>query len=530
MSENTHNPAVKIFGDRLYTGQASLEHLVEFLLVCASPKRLSDDDEKNRFDSPLPRFDLLGSSFRYSYAPRARLDLKLFSLLSASKLSTRVRGHLDHLADLRKDLARKLEISASLTSDEVLDSLRDLFLGFQGTGKARTWCAQTHFPICASLLAGETIWNESKGGDYLDWSTILHKKSTYFSVSKRNFLARGGELIYYQICDALGSMESIRAELKREVTLYEGEDDPQYLHHVLDKGLEVLLSHRQLDVLASFIERNDDNETADTMDKTPSGDRRFVETTPLNGLGAKQGYLLAIEMARVLSLALDPIEKITLLETLLCLHIMRHLCSLSAEQIRKACVDIKLSSAWMGYSLVISPEECPSHRLSQLSHLSFKYTQQLFHEAIHSIHIPDDLHDENKRKNFYQESDTKHGFAVFRKIGKSMGMIIPRTGGSERMVLTESLLRALVLVLVRPGGDLTYDTFKSEAAAHFGLVFDRDGIRRTMTEIGYPCDDPGHDVDAWVLSTLENAGMLVPLSDSCSLVRNPVSTLAGDDT
>lgn len=530
MGKNTNNPAVEIFGDRLYTGQSSLEFLAEFLLVCNSLKRTDaagQEDSGTEFDTTLPPLELLGDNFCFSYAPCARLELKLFSLLSASKLSSRASAHIEHLADLRKELAERLEITTSHKENEVLDALRDLFLGFQGTGRARTWCAQTYFPICGNLLAGETIWNESKAKTGLDWFTIMNQKNNYFSTGKHNFLARGGELLYYQICDALNRQRSEIDILQHEVILYPGEDDHEYLHTVLNAGLKDILSLGQLNALASFIERKDNNDTAREMDYI-RGERRFVETKPLNGRGRILGYLLAVEMARALSLQLDPIEKINLLETLFCLHIIRHLCYLSAEQMKKGPKLLEIASGLLGYGLVMSPEECHSRRLSQLSHLSFKYTQQLLHTAVHAKQIPADLDDE-EQKNFYKEADKSHGFAVFRKIGKSMGMIIPRTGGNERMVLTESLLRSLVLVLVRPGSDLTYDTFKTEVAAHFGLVFDREGIRRTMTEIGYPCDDQGHDVDAWVLNTLENAGMLVPLSDSCSLVRNPVAAKAGGD-
>lgn len=532
MKQERQNPAVELFGDRIYAGQSSLEYLAEFLLVCGSPKRINDERHKTEgqeFITPLPPFDILGDSFYYRYAPRARLDFKLFSLLSASKLSSRVNAHIEHLVELRKELAAKLEINASRgTKDEVLDALRDLFLGFRGTGRARTWCAQTHFPICRSLLAGETIWNESKGKGELDWSTIIDKKTTYFSTSKHLFLARGGELLYYQLCDALSRPESDLAALLDTIDCSDEERKPESLHKALNAGLDVLLTHKQLDTLASFIEQGDDNETAEAMDFNTTGERRFVDTSPLHGLGSMQGYLLAIEMARALALQLDPIEKVNLLETLLCLHIIRHLCSLSAEQMRKKHGAIKLADCRLGYGLIMSPEECPSRRLSQLSHLSFKYTQQLLHDAVHSIQPPEDL-DETDQKKFYKEADKSYAFAVFRKIGKSMGMVIPRTGGNERMVLTESLLRTLVLVLVKPERDLTYDTFKAQVAAHFGLVFDREGIRRTMAEIGFPCDDPGHDIDEWVLNTLENAGMLVPLSDSCSLVRNPVAALMGDN-
>jgi len=83
------NPAVQLFGRRFFADQTVTELLVELLLVAVSEKRVG----KDTFKSTLPSVDLLCDwpadeknpkiSSTLKYAPKARLNLKLFSFLGA---------------------------------------------------------------------------------------------------------------------------------------------------------------------------------------------------------------------------------------------------------------------------------------------------------------------------------------------------------------------------------------------------------------------------------------------------------------
>ncbi len=60
-----------------------------------------------------------------------------------------------------------------------------------------------------------------------------------------------------------------------------------------------------------------------------------------------------------------------------------------------------------------------------------------------------------KETSKFNEAD-KHGFQIFRKIAKELGLVIPRTGsGGQRFVLPPQLLRFLVAALVEPGEQST---------------------------------------------------------------------------
>lgn len=535
------NPAVRLFGNRIYADQTSLEFLHEFLLIASAPKTWHEDSDT--FKSCLPRYtaldECLEDGARLRYAPRARLDLKLFSFLGASRLSSRDPAHLEHLDELRDDLAKKIVTEGDITVSDVLDSLRDLFLGLQGAGNGRTWCAQTFLPLSRRCLAGETIWNQSKTHNNLTWYDSLTSLSTYWSTNRHRFLARGGEVFYLQLCLALSRSKGEVTDLIREAKLEFSteEADPAQLHFKLEEGLTRLLdSSLQLDELAAFIENNDENESAYKTDlERHFGIERphFVSTEAYPEACPKEswkiGYVFAVELSRILTLKLDTLECIARLEMLFDLHILRHLTYLSAQRIKNEKLPLSLASNWLGYSFVTSPENCTIPRLRKLSEVSFRHTEQMIYTAVHS-YLPEDDDERKKfnesskyRNDYFKEADKSHGFAVFRKIGKSMGFIVPRKGSGERLVLTENILRTLVLTLVPAEHDITYDQFKKEVYQHFGIAFDRDSIRLAMKETGNASDDPNYNIDAWVSTLLEQAAMLIPLSDSCSLVHNPVS-------
>jgi hypothetical protein len=93
-AEGDANPAIQLFGRRLFTDQTIPEYLVEFLLVCHSPKKIGATAPE--FLSLLPPWDALQDwkHEKLDYMPVARLALKLFSFLGASKLETRHSSHM----------------------------------------------------------------------------------------------------------------------------------------------------------------------------------------------------------------------------------------------------------------------------------------------------------------------------------------------------------------------------------------------------------------------------------------------------
>ena len=98
---------------------------------------------------------------------------------------------------------------------------------FSGCRVNRTWCAQTFYPVSSSLLTRETIWNETVARRYSvqTWENSIYDFGTYYSTSKRDFLARGGEVLYLQLCNALSTPQEDMDEFLQNIGFYFDEDE-----------------------------------------------------------------------------------------------------------------------------------------------------------------------------------------------------------------------------------------------------------------------------------------------------------------
>ncbi|MBT7790665.1 MAG: hypothetical protein HN757_17510 [Calditrichaeota bacterium] len=272
------NPAIQLFGNRLFMDQTVSELLVEFFLVALSPKRIGNQTE---FKTALPEFSTLSNweEDEIAYAPMARLNLKLFSFLGASRIESRHTIHRNHYRELRNLMAKKIRTSSDNDKDEIIHSIEDLFVGFQGAGRGRTWCAQSFLPVSENFLTGETIWSEKSARKLTDenWLDVF----TYFKMNQHAFLARGGELIYLQLCNALTvPQEDISHWCKtHKVGFTDDEQNPLWLHQELGSEFDRYTKQgpNTLNKLAEFVDTSLDRETSFNTDQ--SGDiRRFVTT------------------------------------------------------------------------------------------------------------------------------------------------------------------------------------------------------------------------------------------------------------
>ncbi len=517
------NPAFQIFGNRFFSGQTHSELLVEFLLLAFSPKRIGSTPE---FHSCLPNFSDLNvwSYDKLEYSPKARLNLKLFSLLGASKLDSRHKTHRNHHQDLIKELKERIDMEGSGDRDAVIRTLENLFLGFQGTGSGRTWCAQNFIPISNSFLAGETIWNESqaKKHDPQHWDNVTTSLTTFLTMNKHRFLARGGEVLYLQICNALRQPKDKIKEwvATTDLGFSREELDPKKLHENLDKELSRMMEQcpSALTEIAEFIDEGLDSDTSEKTDG-PKHDRRFVNAGWCRIESWKEGYIFAVEIYRLLKAGLDIVDRIHLLEIACAVQVIRSLVSQSFRILELECAEDK-----PGYRLAVSSPIDDRPAIRRLSQLSVKKIEKLIYQALRSEHVDLPEGDEEKIK-LLNQADKSYGGKLFISLSKRIGFMIPRLGVGARFVLNEQLLRFLVITTIPLGGRLTFDTFKQILENRHGLVFDADGIDRasewlTGTGLYLPAD-----TDNWLQDMLEAAGFLIQLSDSCALVSNPADVI-----
>lgn len=517
------NPAIQLFGNRLFMDQTVSELLVEFLLVAFSLKRI---DLVGEFNTTLPTHSTLTEwdGTKLEYAPHARLNLKLFSFLGASRLDSRHQTHRSQHEELLKRFKAHINISGGGEKEDVVRTIENLFLGFQGAGSGRTWCAQSFLPISDNLLACESVWKESKAkkSQIGDWSDLVQEKPSLFDMKQHLFLARGGELLYLQLCNALRQpQESIQEWCENNALgLSNNEKNPIWLHEELENSLGQLMSNcpNTLSKIASFIDTTLDPVTPEKTDGSKE-DRRFVSAGWCNADSWQEGYLFAVEILRLLQTNLDVVERIYLLENVCAMQVLRTL----AMQSARATVTDEVTS-WPGYRLAVSAPEDDRPPIRRLSQSSVKAVEKMIFQALRSPYVvlPEE---DNEREKALKDPDRRYGGKLFIGLSKRIGFMVPKRGSGARFILNEQLLRLFVLTTVPIGGRLTFDTFKELLERRYGLVFDADGFDRASkwlsgTGIYLPAD-----TDGWLQEMLEAAGFLIHLSDSCALVYNSANRL-----
>jgi hypothetical protein len=523
--EEDFNPAIQLFGRRFFGDQTVAELLLELFLVATSKKVIGKDPVRD--DLLLPDLQQLGAwpqGAPLRYAPKARLNLKLFAFLGASKLDTRHDTHRQHYRDLIKSLTAPNRLAPSTTMDanEVLKTLEHLFLGFQSVGGQRTWCAQAFLPLSRNLIAAETLWNETQArrGNVQNWDDVTESFLRYFSFNKHRFLARGGELLYLQLCNALRQESDVVGAWLRdaEIGCSSEESDPKLLHGVLGNALGNVFDacHGTIDKLAEFIDSGVDVATAERTDCDDAGNPRLASCGWCPEESWREGTLFAIELLRLCQASIDPIERLELLEIACALQLLRSLCAQSARYaVRSSSGSVVVGP--LNYVWVVSDPEGRHIATKQISRRNINTIQRMIYDAVRHPSI---------KSNYpgldYKEADNRYGHKLFLTVAKRIGLIVPKRGSGARLVLNDKLLRCVVLATIRPGERITYDSFKKLLFAHYGFAIDDGTIGRSCAWSGTAqLTTLGGNADGWLIEMLDASGMLIRLSDSFSLVRNP---------
>lgn len=534
------NPAVQLFGRRFFGDQTVPELLVELLLVASSGKRIGETLLPP--GQVFPGIDLLRAwpqRAYLEYAAKARLNLKLFAFLGASKLETRHASHREHYERLHKALRDpdRLKVSAATDRVDVLRTLQNLFLGFQGVGGQRTWCAQAFIPFSRTVIAAETLWNETQArrDNVQEWDDVRDRILHFFSLGRHRFLARGGELLYLQLCNALRQdIKVIQAWCAQAgLSLSSDEYDPELLHAALQEGISSALEAcpETVGKLADFIDTGVESETAERTDKETDGKPRFTRCGWCPTESWPEGLLFGVELLRLCptNTTIDPIERLELMEIACAMQLLRSLCAQSARYAGWP-QERRHSAGPLSYVWVISDPEGQSQVVKQISRRCVNAIQRMIFEATRHPDILEVLNQQEREdlaygrqwRSPYKEADTRYGHKLFLTVAKRIGLIVPKRGAGARFVLNDRLLRFLVMSVIRPGERVTYETFKKLVFAHYGIAMDDERIGRACSWCGTGrLTTLGGNSDRWVEDMLDASGVLVRLSDSCSLVKNP---------
>lgn len=524
------NPGVQLFGRRFFVDQTVAELLLELLLVATSPKRVGDRDLSS--EQLFPDVELLRAwpnGKHLEYASRARLNLKLFAFLGASKLETRHETHRQQYRNLVNLLQSPMYLTGAEDGERLdfLQTIENLFLGFLGVGEERTWCAQSFLPVTRNLVAGESIWRETRAKRKKpdSWEEALR----FFSHSQQLFLSRGGEVLYLQICNALRQKgKTIKAWASSAELDLSPLTDPVVLREELETGFGRIFDRHADPVgkLATFIDSGIDPNTSNQTDIATDGGPYFSDCGWCPTESWPEGLLFAVELVHLCKAEIDPIERIELLEIACAMQVLRSLCAQSARHSNGHGSTEK----WPGFYWVLSDPEGKHDVLKRLSRRNLDVVTRTIYQAIRHpdiLRVLDQQQQDDKirGRNWrdpYREADSRYGYKLFLAMAKRIGLIVPKRGAGARFVLNDRILRFLVMSLIPPGYRLTYESFKWALFSHYGIATDVETIGRASEW----CDTAklstlGRTTDWWLAEMLEASGVLVQLSDSSSLVKNP---------
>lgn len=483
--KDIRNPAVSIYGKRLHVDQTLYEYTLEFLLIFASAKDGSGDG-KLMFHAQSPA----------CYYVEPRNGLRRFIFYEHARKAVRVEGDERAYHQIQDIMRNHIDADSVDDKNAFIASVQDLFRGYSAVLKKRSWCAQSLLPLCPELIFCEEMPVKKKSlkepeigeGSYDAAATFF---DTRFDTDRHNFFARGGEVYYLHLLQALEDDEEAKRDLEQKLT-----------------DLLTAKSH-QFSQLASWIQqiwvedaRIDPNKLQKKMNMGYIPDKAYRE----------DGRLAVQELRCFLSNELHPVKRIELLTQGIMLQILRMLSDRTCEYTNRE------RFAW----IVDMRGSKRDATIRQLSEQSYHKLNESFVDALNR-RITEAK--QNGKDSTYRDflNGRKETVDLFRARGKDIKLIIPARGAHERFSLSEDVARFLVLSLIGPGEKKDLDTFLDELFRHYRMVIGPAEYLKASASDGMPAAlaDSFNQNRMAFQEFLKSIGCLRALSDATSIVINP---------
>ncbi|OPL12259.1 MAG: hypothetical protein AVO34_07620 [Firmicutes bacterium ML8_F2] len=523
-TSSDYNPGIRLNGKRFIKEQTILEFAVEFLSVIFSEKWLNtnENDDSEVINEPFPPFELIkgltDNNELIYYRPPIKMNLKLFSFFSLSPVDSRHPVHQDHFRKLVNTLENKLNSNDGNVLEKV-ELLEHLFHSFQGVGFNRTWCAQTFFPISTKFLVQETIWNESnaKRNQVNSWDEAINSNN-YFNTRKHIFMARGGELLYLQLCNLFTTKQSKIDDFVKLMKLPAHESNIINLYNTLQQNLK-LLESPYIKTFNRFIEFIDGLDVETQRSVNSNTGKLSCAWCPQECW--KEAMLFAIELNRLMESVLDPVERIELLTTGCSLHVLRSICAQSVRY-TNGIVDVS-HGGLLGYAWLFTSANEVTRQQRLASQRNLKTITGILQKSLRNKSLIENAKSQTRIEidKLLKEADNRYGHKLFLYLGKKLGIIAPFKGPGARFIMTDSLLRYLVLVLLRPGEKCEYEDFLFRLYQQYGIAVESDYLDEAIYWNCLPVNNfVKNENSSWFAQMLKAGGFLTELSDGCSLVQN----------
>lgn len=478
--------ATRLFGNRFMPDQTLYEYLIEFLLVFVSAKDAELVTGKMKFHD--------SSDGKLEYWIEPRMGLRRFIFYDKARKNGSVPIDEQAYEEILKLLKANIIADTDADRQDIIDGLQDLLRGYAVVIRKRNWCAQMLLPVCPEMVLCDAMPNQKNRKD-LDWTSKGDKIDNSFDFDKRNFLARGGEVYYLHLLQALEK----NAENK-------------------DK-LEILLSrlmggeNSKLSAICNVIQNS--WESYMNFDKTEDLSKHMKLSFIPEDAYVECGNYSVGELINYLSNELPSITKIEILAKGIMFQVMRML---------SWRVDNYLGTekkAW-----IVDMKGGSTSTVKKIAADNFRNIEDSFMTALNKsareIGIPDKeyMTKLNKAK--------KSSLDIFRAKGKELQCIIPTNGQFERFSLSEDVIRFLVLSLVPPKKKMTLNMFLEKLYSHYKIVIGPEEYRKSIdngNKLGVSLSNSFvENMDAFQ-AFLKATGFLRELSDATSIVVNPYNDI-----
>jgi hypothetical protein len=337
-------------------------------------------------------------------------------------------------------------------------------------------------------------------------------------------MARGGEMLYLQLNSLFNGRANgewttpLLGERSKSYAHLESAADLGQLRESLQRRLHHLLheSDQAIGPLGDFVNQAFEDVGVTSEKENSSAELGWVPTET-----ATEAFLFAWEINNICGAQRSGLQKISLLKDLCVLHVMRTLCFQSARVVSAPTVE-KFAG---NYAWIVSPPgEQASDNTKKIAINAYVEIENLLYESLRVYENYDDgvePSDGNEREVWLNRGDDSV-VRLFRKIGKQIGLIVPRNGQGMRITLPPHVVRLLVAALVPPGTRIRLDTFYERIFSHYGLAISQDMIQVALARSRTQHATNAFGIDsAWFEEELRRGGYLIPLSDAVALVLNP---------
>ena len=478
-----------LFGHRIQDSQTRYEYLIEFLQVAISPKAYEFNGKK--FDDMFP-VDEDHCDHHIQYFPISRIGLKRFVFFPKSKLDGKAEVDKKAYEECLKAIEHKMTGANHDQYISTISIMQNLLNGFSAVNQNRSWFDQNMLPVCPEVILPEGM-GIKKWRQTLDFQQCDPDIDYKFDFKKYTYMCRGGEIYYLHLLNAINQF-------------------PEYKNTIEIRLREMITSFPQFSCLCNFIQNTWDEFMA------ISPDEKKQITKDLGAIpesfSMRNRYTLE-ELSNFLNSKCHPFEKMEIFSNGLILQILRMMYLAASTEANSNCWIIDVNCK--GF---INPE------MKKAAISSFKRNEETISTYLYSglNELSDILIDEKNDESKIIKAAADDSYRLFRKLGKSLGIIIPNTGAGMRFTLSEDIVKFLVLSIIPPKHMITLDEFIELLYKHYGMIIAppqykmemSSGAVNTVTDLSFLEENKNG-----FAQKLKECGFLRDLSDATSIVENP---------